>query len=240
MIAGMLRPFTFFVQAFAAAAIAAGVGACSTHEPRSLLQSPPTSAALNAADVYRPGSPVREFAGAADVQGKRERREHGAADSQGVWKLTISRQGKSGSWNIVRVVTFARSADGSVSMVTADDAKDHSITRFNPPLVVMPATLRAGTPFVAESQVEIVKAADGSLMERGSAKAGAELKGTDGHATDLLSTLTMQLSAAKVNQITLQTVRPDQGVVAEDETLSVTVGPLQIRSSHEVWSIAAQ
>ncbi len=215
------------------------LAACAADAPHAVL---PAAAAvtLGADQVYRPGSAVREFTGGlAGKSPTTQRRKHGEIDASGSWALQIDGRTKSGDWKPVRTVRLVRAADGAVAMSDVRDEKEKNITAFDPPLVLMPARLAAGDTFTASSKVRITRISDGGLVEQGTAESGATLRG---HAAgppatfELESTLRMQLSTAKVLEITLYTVREGEGVVGEHETLNVTIGPLTVRSAEEIWN----
>jgi len=127
-------------------------------------------------------------------------------------------------------------------MVEVMDAKEKTITRFEPPIALAPPRLPAGESFTDASRVVVTRIADGEVIERGTAETRAELVGHEPGpppAFEWTSTLTMRLSAALVTKRSTQSVQDGPGVVAERESLRVTVGPFTVRSSDERWTLIA-
>lgn len=214
---------------------------CAAPAPRATLASP-AAATLSADLIYIPGSPTREFSGGrAGSKPRPQRRSQAAADDQGRWVVTMSAPDKSGAWSPIRTVLLQRDADGTVRMVQVTDAAEKTTTHFVPPLALMPAVLAPERPFSDQSTVQVARISDGQIIERGTAQTLAELVGHQPGPPAVFewrSTLTMQLSAAKVLKVSIQTVQADRGVIAEHESLNVTVGPFTVRSSEESWTIA--
>lgn len=108
------------------------------------LESPPASEALsgNGSCPELDGTrTIRVLEGAGAKQRQTIRAEPGASDDR--WtEVRADEKGET-----VTEETFLRSSDGAVALERSVSHADKVITVFDPPMVVMPARLRAGDPF---------------------------------------------------------------------------------------------
>lgn len=94
-----------------------------------------------------------------------------------------------------RIEFLRRNDDGSIALTAVVERADNALTLFDPPLIVAPATLAPGRPFVSESAMRVV-ALDQPRKQRehGTARRSME------YTTDaLIETLDGDVEAARVD-----------------------------------------
>jgi hypothetical protein len=202
------------------------------------------SPGLPASAVYSPSLPgERLFLGGPKGRTPREERRTITADApaSSAWKIEFwqpDAKAESG-WSLRRTVRLVQATDGSVAMATVDDVPEDSTTVFTPPLTLLPALLAGDDTFTAKSAVEIRSMKSGKAIDRGEATASASLRAPPPDSDiswSVWTSLVMTLSAARVQQRTLQHIHKERGMIREQESLRVRLGPLTIRSSDEAWT----
>ena len=137
------------------------------------------------------------------------------------------------------VMTLQRTADGAVVLLQTIEHADKVITDFDPPMVIFPATLTGGQPFLQTLRM-VVHPIDRprSIKTSGPATHEIELLGRESISTPagtfdcfkVRTTLRASLGGAKVVQTTDTHFAPGAGIIAESQSLRVAVLGVPIRT----------
>jgi len=196
------------------------------------------AASIGAERIYAPGPRTRTYAATDTARAGRpaghERRDVSGAEADGSWTIALAtRADGADAWKPTQTLRVRRVASGAVELVELTDEKEKSVTVFEPPLTLVPASLAAGAVHRAESTLTIRKAADRErVRERGSATQEAAYLGRDEAGRDIVeTTMRLEISAARVLRRQAMTLAEDGGVATADEVRSVRVGPITVESS---------
>lgn len=175
-------------------------------------------------------------------------------------RLTITRSTPAGS--PTQWATSRRLARGSISeetvevtpagdlaIATQSNHRERVLVEFEPPLVVVPAGLKAGSEPFAQDLSMVVHPIDNRRQVRAKGKARNEIvyqgvqrletpAGTFDNARKLTSTLTADLPPSKVRNVTEQWFVDGIGLVAERRTERTEVMGLAVRNNAEAWWLA--
>ncbi|MBL8764675.1 MAG: hypothetical protein JNM07_10445 [Phycisphaerae bacterium] len=139
-----------------------------------------------------------------------------------------------------------RAADGSVALVETIEHDDGVVTEFAPPMVLLPAALRAATPFRQSLRMTVRPLEDrGRVRMEGPATQEIVFEGTQRvrlgaagfDASVIRMTLTADLGSVKVRTVTRAWLAPALGSVLEqaDETASMLGIPVRTKAKH--WAL---
>jgi hypothetical protein len=174
-------------------------------------------------------------------------REPAAAMPGGRWQTRRLVGPSEGSVKLDSVQTYERMGDGSVALAEEIDEDEGVEVVFEPPMLVIPARLAAGTPpRTQEFKMRVYPKGNRSHVRRqGPARveivaAGVEMIDAPGGKRAALridSTLNADLAPAKVVNQTTAYYADGQGLIAEREHERTTVMGIPVRNNQSDWII---
>jgi hypothetical protein len=209
-------------------ALLAGAGCAGTAPHAAAPLAPGVGQALRAADVYRPGPRSAEFVSA---RGEPVRRAYDGPDPQTPdrWTITTTLERRPGDPQVVQRVTVGLGPAGEAVLHALE--QPGRVSTFDPPLVLLPASLGPGEEFRSVSTVAS-RRQPGDDADRGPAELTASLAdpGPDAAGPVRLRTvMVFRLGPATVTRTVDQWF--DAGTLrAEIDDRRVTVGPFTVES----------
>ncbi|MEL6328452.1 MAG: hypothetical protein AAFR38_02225 [Planctomycetota bacterium] len=214
------------------------VGCGSIERPEMDATLASLSATLPSSVVYPRGGRTKELAELDPRSGERVgtlEREVFAADADGRFETVLVVTEPEPSDGPVLITRLVRATDGSVALREVESAKDEQrggprrVFFYDPPLVLMPATLSAGETYSSEAEISERDPDDtarvrsrGRVTRQIRAMTAAELaerfpvrSGDLPGAIGTIERLTVELAPAKVDRTTWSLLDPAVGIVEE-------------------------
>jgi len=150
-------------------------------------------------------------------------------------------------WKPARTLTFAYEESEEVVLRTLVDHEKMTLTRFEPPLVMLPERMLVGETHQASTSLEVLDLKrDSRVIDRGTAAIlctltiGTSLsEGVPSENLLLQTSMTFDIGPATVLQERGQTIKPQTGgLIGEVERLRVKVGIITIRRDEKSWMLA--
>jgi len=168
----------------------------------------------------------------------------GSADWRTAQRSEFRAEKPGGPETLARVDSLIRTADGSIAMPRQTNQAENVEVIFDPPLIVLPASLKPGVPFV-QSTTMTVHPIDKptKVRAKGTVKQTITLEGRDRirtpagefDAVKILSVFEADLGSTAVNNRTEQWLAEGAGLVAERRSERTTLVGVRIRSKDEFW-----
>lgn len=242
------------------------LAACSQPEPVTELivsLEPPAGGSAATASRPEPDKPVVLVARAAAIDVAR----HGvwmSADSSNPARMDITRTlppNDRGEWIVHRVpvrkgaldnkkrsdVTLKVDEQGAIYVVQSVEAAENVFTEFNPPMLMLPAEMKAGQTLTSTFHMVVRPLGrPDEVSTEGDATNTVECLGHETISTPsgtyetvkIRSTLKALMGNVEVENVTVSWFAPQHGIVAETRTQRVVAMGLQVRSAAESWVLA--
>jgi len=197
----------------------------------------PAPVALRAEMFYRAGpwTKVYELGNEAErAGGARLIRRCSAPESDETWQVgTFEVARKGAEERKLQTITLGSDGTGGIVLIELVDLVQSTRTAFDPPMLMLPGKLESGVAAETKSQASVSSlATPEKVIQRGPVRLltvfTADLDNAD--AFRVRQTMKIELGGSVVERRTFHTGRYSEGVSAEDEMLTVTVGPFTVLS----------
>lgn len=221
------------------------VAACATEsaansDSSGSAEPVPTAAASIAADVvYKPAPWKKTYSEGRRVV-RREARPIGDSPNKWVIDEFDSPDGALRG-GLVRQTTLERGADGSVFLLELSLVLENRTLSFDPPLVLMPATLTGEKPCISTSDVTMRDGQSSAATKtRGTATQTTRLVRQTTDATVIQSEMEAKFDFSTVDRTAVLTVAPGRGIVREVQDRSVRFGLFNLSRTTSTVTLVEQ
>ncbi|MBX3390896.1 MAG: hypothetical protein KF691_15715 [Phycisphaeraceae bacterium] len=233
------------VPAVLAVLAGALVGACATESSGSADSADPaemvsqSSGSISAETVYKPAPWKKTYSEGRRVI-RREARQVGDSPNKWIIDEFDSPDGTLRG-GLVRQTTLERGADGSVFLVELGLVLENRSLAFDPPLVLMPATLTGEKACISTSDVTMKDGDSAAATKtRGTATQTTKLVRQSGDSTVIRSQMEAKFDFSTVDRTAVLTVVPGRGIVREVQDRSVRFGLFNLSRTTSTVTLVEQ